>query len=68
MEPGSEKVKDADHIRRVYACATMWHENPKEMKMMLKSLFRMDSDQAARRLAQKHFQVLDPDYYNFEGD
>jgi len=68
MEPGSEKVRDADHIRRVYACATMWHENKTEMKTMLKSVFRMDEDQAARRKAQKGSEVVDPDYYKFEGD
>jgi chitin synthase len=68
IEPGSEKVRDADHIKRVHACATMWHETPNEMKTMLKSVFRMDSDQAARRNAQKHFKVVDPDYYGFEGD
>jgi len=68
MEPGSEKVRDADHIRRVYVCATMWHETPYEMKTMLKSVLRMDDDQAARRLAQKHFKIVDPDYYELEGD
>ena len=68
MEPGSEKVTDVDKITRVYACATMWHETPNEMKTILKSVFRMDSDQAARRLAQKHFKVVDPDYYELEGD
>jgi len=68
MEPGSENARDADHITRVYACATMWHETPNEMKTILKSVFRMDSDQAARRLAQKHFKVVDPDYYELEGD
>lgn len=66
MEPGSERVLDSDHIRRVYACATMWHETPAEMKTMLKSVFRMDFDQASRRLAQKYLEVVDPDYYEFE--
>jgi len=68
MEPGSEKVTDVDKITRVYACATMWHETPNEMKTMLKSILRMDEDHAARRLAQKHFEVVDPDYYELEGD
>jgi chitin synthase len=66
MEPGSEVVRDSDHIRRVYACATMWHETPIEMKTFLKSVFRMDKDQASRRLARKYFLVEDPDYYEFE--
>jgi chitin synthase len=68
MEPGSEHVTAADHIRRVYVCATMWHETQAEMKSFLKSIFRMDSDQAARRLAQKYLKVVDPDYYEIEGD
>jgi chitin synthase len=46
----------------------MWHETPEEMMQMLKSIFRMDSDQAARRLAQKYLDIVDPDYYEFEGD
>ena len=61
-------VRDTDHIRRVYGCATMWHETADEMRQMLKSVLRVDSDQAARRLAQKYFNVVDPDYYEFEGD
>jgi chitin synthase len=68
MEPGADIVRDTDHIMRVYACATMWHEIPEEMMQMLKSIFRMDSDQAARRLAQKYLKIVDPDYYEFEGD
>jgi len=68
IEPGSEEVRDADHIKRVYACATMWHETPDEMMTMLKSVLRMDEDQSARRLAQKYFEVVDPDYYELEGD
>jgi chitin synthase len=46
----------------------MWHETADEMKQMLKSLFRMDSDQQARTLAQKYLGVVDPDYYELEGD
>jgi len=46
----------------------MWHETPNEMKTMLNSIFRMDEDQAARRNAQKYLEVVDPDYYEFEGD
>ena len=33
---------------------------------MLKSLFRMDEDQSARRVAQKYLKVVDADYYEFE--
>merc|ERR1719186_1692707 len=36
------------------------------MMEMMKSLFRMDEDQSARRVAQKYLKVVDPDYYEFE--
>ncbi|CAL4061130.1 unnamed protein product, partial [Meganyctiphanes norvegica] len=61
-----DKVKSSDQVIRIYGCATMWHENKEEMLEMLKSLFRMDEDQCARRVAQKYLQVIDPDYYEFE--
>ena len=66
----SYKEKDnkykADTIPRIYACATMWHETKEEMMEMLKSIFRMDEDQCARRVALKFFEVVDPGYYEYE--
>ncbi|ODM95932.1 Chitin synthase 6 [Orchesella cincta] len=56
----------ADTIPRIFACATMWHETKDEMMEMLKSIFRMDEDQCARRVALKYFEVVDPGYYEFE--
>ncbi|KAH7718856.1 chitin synthase 1 [Aphelenchoides avenae] len=56
----------ADSITKIYVCATMWHETALEMMCMLKSIFRMDEDQCARRNAQKYLKVIDPDYYEFE--
>ncbi|KAK3589761.1 hypothetical protein CHS0354_021089 [Potamilus streckersoni] len=50
----------------IYVCATMWHETEKEMIQILTSLFRLDNDQCARRNAQRFFDVVDPDYYEFE--
>lgn len=46
----------------------MWHETKSEMMEMLKSLFRMDEDQSARRVAQKYLKVVDADYYEFESE
>ncbi|XP_023222883.1 uncharacterized protein LOC111624303 isoform X2 [Centruroides sculpturatus] len=77
METPNQSVEiDAyyDHINdvntesttRIYACATMWHETKDEMSQLLKSLFRMDEDQCARRNAIKFLQVRDVDYYEFE--
>jgi chitin synthase len=68
MKPEDEEVKATDHIRRVFACATMWHETADEMKQMLKSVFRMDFDKSARKLAKVHLKIMDPDYYVFQGD
>ena len=62
----AKKTKSSDHITRIYACATMWHETKEEMMEVLKSIFRMDEDQSARRVAQKYLKVVDPDYYEFE--
>ncbi|KRZ04072.1 Chitin synthase 1 [Trichinella zimbabwensis] len=55
-----------DSITKIYACATMWHETSQEMICMLKSIFRMDEDQCARRNVQKYLKIVDPDYYEFE--
>ncbi|XP_028966914.1 chitin synthase chs-2 [Galendromus occidentalis] len=59
-------VKASDHVTKIYACATMWHETTDEMVQLLKSIMRMDEDQCARRIAQKYLRIVDPDYYEFE--
>ena len=67
-DQGSKKssVKGSDRVTRIYACATMWHEEEEEMLEMLKSVFRVDSDYSARRLSRKYFEIDDPDYYEWE--
>ena len=67
-QTNTTKTKTSDSITRIYACATMWHETKGEMMEMLKSLFRMDEDQSARRVAQKYLKVVDADYYEFESE
>ncbi|GBP49027.1 Chitin synthase chs-2 [Eumeta japonica] len=59
----SETLKDkdiepSDSVTRIYICATMWHETKDEMMEFLKSIFRLDADQSARRVAQKYMKRI----------
>ncbi|KRZ13519.1 Chitin synthase 3 [Trichinella pseudospiralis] len=66
LSTNDEVEYSTDSITKIYACATMWHETSQEMICMLKSIFRMDEDQCARRNVQKYLKIVDPDYYEFE--
>ncbi|CAG9784364.1 unnamed protein product [Diatraea saccharalis] len=62
----SKDIKPSDYTSRIYVCATMWHETKEEMMDFLKSIFRLDEDQSARRVAQKYLGIVDSDYYELE--
>nr|AHX26709.1 chitin synthase [Platynereis dumerilii] len=68
LEDGRRKKEDCEEqtIPMVYACATLWHETDQEMKQLLKSIFRMDMEQCARKLALTKFGLGESDYYEFE--
>ena len=61
-DDGTEKE---DLVTRIKGCVTMWHETRDEMREILKSLFRIDNDYHARRLALQLYARED-DYYEWE--
>eukprot|EP00095_Tigriopus_kingsejongensis_P011454 maker-scaffold271_size230452-snap-gene-0.8 protein:Tk11454 transcript:maker-scaffold271_size230452-snap-gene-0.8-mRNA-1 annotation:"isoform b" len=61
----NHEITEEDQVTRIKGCATMWHESPEEICEMLKSIFRIDEDYSARRMA-KAYDINDPDYYEWE--
>lgn len=54
---------------RIYACGTMWHETKEEMMEFLKSIFRLDEDQCARRLVKEELGFPElSDFYELESN
>lgn len=58
--------KRKDRLARIYACATMWHEEKSEMNHLVGSILRLDKDQCAIRVTQKYYKVQIEDYYELE--
>lgn len=58
--------KRKDRVTRIYACATMWHEEKNEMNHLVGSILRLDKDQCAIRVTQKYYKVYIEDYYELE--
>jgi len=63
---GQQRDNTSPNIPQVYFCITMWHEEEKEMKNILKSIFRCDKDQWIMRNVQEKFNKKNIDYYEFE--
>ena len=62
--------RDEDSTVRIYACATMWHEDRDEMLQMLKAVMRLDFDQGTRRIAKENWigEGDQSQYYELEGE
>ncbi|KAG5345608.1 CHS3 synthase, partial [Acromyrmex heyeri] len=58
--------KRKDRIAKIYACATMWHEEKSEMNHLVGSILRLDKDQCAIRVTQKYYKIQIEDYYELE--
>lgn len=60
--------KRKDRMTRIYACATMWHEEKSEMNHLVGSILRLDKDQCAIRVTQRYYEIHIEDYYELESE
>lgn len=60
--------KYKDRMTRIYACATMWHEEKNEMNHLVGSILRLDRDQCAIRVTQRYYEIHIEDYYELESE
>jgi len=60
--------KHKDRVTKIYACATMWHEEKSEMNHLVGSILRLDKDQCAMRITQRHYEVRIKDYYELQSE
>jgi len=65
-DPDIAVNKRKDRVTRIYACATMWHEEKSEMNHLVGSILRLDKDQCAIRVIQKYYKIHIEDYYELE--
>ncbi|XP_077266007.1 chitin synthase chs-2 isoform X4 [Temnothorax americanus] len=65
-EDMTTRDKHKDRVTRIYACATMWHEEKNEMNHLVGSILRLDKDQCAIRVTQRYYKVHIEDYYELE--
>lgn len=60
--------KHMDRVTKIYACATMWHEEKSEMNHLVGSILRLDKDQCAMCITQHHYETHIKDYYELQSE
>ena len=63
-----EKKENEKPPQIVKGCATMWHESSEEIKVCLKSLFKMDEDYCVRKLRDKVYDQFEWECHVFFDD